>query len=1272
VYRDKIDEILPEGKREKVLGQGNAMIRSKAVNGIIGLILAIALHVWPGAIKPVHAQGSRKDDIVFNSRGIPLAGASVHICNMPATGTPCSPTAAIYSDPLLTQALANPTTTDGMGNYFFYAAPGQYEIEISGPGITTKQIPNVILPSDPANPTFSSISAAGGINAFTLSLSGNLTVNGSTSVVGNLASGTLNLTNQGTPPGAASTGTVNLYTKLADKKLYYKDETGTETGPIVAGGALTNQVNNWTAQQNFGNTSYKGPNPWYDITQFGGYIGPNYNTPTTCSISSGTSALTCASALDFVSGNGILVYGAGPATGLATPQAPTVTPLWQTGTTSYSYCIASVDYFGGVTPCGPAGTTSVGPTTFGQASYSISSRSSTNDGSTVTITTSSPHNIPTTPYHTFAYPQIEITGMSNSSCNTDATITSVPSTTTFTISQQQIPDITSCSGGNVAVRTEVELKWDNHQSLPITNYTCNSGNVAAITIPTLWTTVPGAFPSNNFTITGASDSTYVGHTFAITTWANVPTLQFNVTCNTATDTGNFGGNVNFMQGHATKAHLIYRCAGASCALPANANNYTLVGVAEGDDTYFIDKGYGVNLAYIDLGQYPANAPTSAQNQYLDTTITAGGGTTSLTLAASATTSVTSAKTWHDNVPNIYAACAAMPYYNGSIANSNGGTIYVPAPTGQALVTNEFPIMASLMGQLQWAGPTGSIYNCYSTELRVSAPFYLAGTMEWNGNIIGIPGGHACVATAYGGGAGLPCFGGPAYPLFHFEPFLQGEQNLTNMEIIPGQPYQVGLLWDVEPAGNGTVGFWMNNVHADGIDSAYPVVVKAGFGWFWKNGGWTSNQTEYAGGRGLFITTECSGSVYQSTNLTQLPYIFRTEDTYNFGTAEVDDCGTGVNFAGDYTIKYPLSENIRGTAWKFNSIAGIHDFRIDDEAVADNTGPGGPTFDFTNTHGGAEIVNPLCAGPLVEVLPTGSYLFKFVSHYGKACGLIGIDATYDPTAVYTYDALQIPTEYKANSTVQLLGTNGKVVAGQLANPASAPNVTVSTSACGGGFPSAGTYTYVVAVWDAVGGETLLSPVSSATVLNGSNCPVINQPTLPVGSVYWSAYAYTGPVTGSIYDLVHGVSGCGPSRTLVQYNQIVDQVSYKCGSAPNFNTTSQQAMFQNGFYGNVIASTEGTEGQCFSSASPAVCGALIDGFVTIPAGSSSVVVDTTAVTANSVISLTFDVTQSSNLGVTCNTTAQAPYISARTAGTSFSISVPSNFSTNPGCIGFHIRN
>src|ERR1700722_17331426 len=104
-------------------------------------ILILTAAILTGAfVQAASAQGSRKDDVVFNAQGRPMAGAAVRICTSAATGQPCTPLASVYSDAGLTQALANPLSADGLGNYTFYAAPGRYEIEISGPGIITKQL----------------------------------------------------------------------------------------------------------------------------------------------------------------------------------------------------------------------------------------------------------------------------------------------------------------------------------------------------------------------------------------------------------------------------------------------------------------------------------------------------------------------------------------------------------------------------------------------------------------------------------------------------------------------------------------------------------------------------------------------------------------------------------------------------------------------------------------------------------------------------------------------------------------------------------------------------------------------------------------------------------------------------------------------------------------------------------------------------------------------------------------------------------------------------
>ena len=430
------------------------MIRSKYMSGIIGLLMLLALHLWPGTVTPAQAQGTRKDDVVFNSRGIPLAGATVRICAMPASGQPCSPLALIYSDPALTLALANPTTTDGLGNYFFYAAPGKYEIEISGPGISTKQLPNVIVPSDPSSPTFSSVSTSGAINAFSLSLSGNLTVNGSTTVVGNLASGTLNLSNQGAAPGTPGAGTINLYTKSVDKRLYYKDETGTEIGPIASSsGAQTNIANTFTAAQTIDADFHtKGPNPSYDILRYGGYIGPNYNTPTTGTISSGSPNLTIAAAQDFANLQGILVLRAGPAPTIATPTGLVVSNVGVTGSTTWNYCVVDEDYFGGRTACSAAGITTTGASALGLVSFTIASCNRA--AGVATCTTTATHNI-------ISGSQIEIQkGTTGDNSFEGAFTTTSASGTTFTFNQFGVADKTGPTSGTVRVAARNFLKWN--------------------------------------------------------------------------------------------------------------------------------------------------------------------------------------------------------------------------------------------------------------------------------------------------------------------------------------------------------------------------------------------------------------------------------------------------------------------------------------------------------------------------------------------------------------------------------------------------------------------------------------------------------------------------------------------------------------------------------------------------------------------------------------------------------------------------------------------
>ncbi len=101
-------------------------------------------------------------------------------------------------------------------------------------------------------------------------------------------------------------------------------------------------------------------------------------------------------------------------------------------------------------------------------------------------------------------------------------------------------------------------------------------------------------------------------------------------------------------------------------------------------------------------------------------------------------------------------------------------------------------------------------------------------------------------------------------------------------------------------------------------------------------------------------------------------------------------------------------------------------------------------------------------------------------------------------------------------------------------------------------------------------------------------------------------------------------------------------------------------------------QSTTTNCASSASPAVCSAAPTGSIAVAVGSTTLTVNTTAVTANSLILLTFDASLGAKLGVTCNTTYANAWVTARTAGTSFQVTVSSAPVTNRACFSYSIIN
>jgi hypothetical protein len=157
---------------------------------ITALLAALSFIV---AAPRVRAQGTRYDGVVQGEQGIPASGATIVVCTQPANvvSTPCTPLANLFTDTTLSTPAPNPLNSDGLGNFHFYAAPGMYTLQIYGPGINTYTMTDVLLPINPSNAQFGSITATSGISALTLNLGGNLSVGGNASVTGTLTAGAL-------------------------------------------------------------------------------------------------------------------------------------------------------------------------------------------------------------------------------------------------------------------------------------------------------------------------------------------------------------------------------------------------------------------------------------------------------------------------------------------------------------------------------------------------------------------------------------------------------------------------------------------------------------------------------------------------------------------------------------------------------------------------------------------------------------------------------------------------------------------------------------------------------------------------------------------------------------------------------------------------------------------------------------------------------------------------------------------------------------------------
>lgn len=194
------------------------------------------------------------------------------------------------------------------------------------------------------------------------------------------------------------------------------------------------------------------------------------------------------------------------------------------------------------------------------------------------------------------------------------------------------------------------------------------------------------------------------------------------------------------------------------------------------------------------------------------------------------------------------------------------------------------------------------------------------------------------------------------------------------------------------------------------------------------------------------------------------------------------------------------------------------------------------------------------------------------------------------------------------------------------------------------------------------------------------PVAIGTTTPAAATFTTVTANTS-VTSPIVQNTGDVADAGVVR--LANADIIGWEASPAGSDVTLTVNSSEVLVASGaFQATTVTATTSTTSplyvsttNCSDSAGDAACGAAPAGSVVVDAADTTTVVSTTAVTANSQIFLQIDAGLGTRLGVTCNTQAASvfnPRVTARTAATSFTITVDAGPTTDPLCMSYFIVN
>jgi hypothetical protein len=872
---------------------------------------------------------------------------------------------------------------------------------------------------------------------------------------------------------------------------------------------------------NFGaNIGFAGPNPYYDLTQYGLYTGGG--APITCSITSGTHTLRCGRGIgDFAAGQGIEIPLAGP--------APTFDAWGTTAIDNYSRSGNVATYHVVTTIVGPPQTVTI--TGLADSSFNVTGATirSIDNNNHFTVANVGSNVSPTagSGVGTLTSPAVTVTpsGILNGSTRYDYKV--VMRDVNGALSAAS-PAGTTLTGAATIGSNSATVSGCTRTSGIVTCTTAAAHNMqAGIPVTLVGTSNPAYYDGQHMVYTTPTSTTFTFTAIDQPNDANPPT----------------GGTAYVTAKNAVQWNMQSKQLQAFIYRSTNSGAYSLIGITEGMDGAFVDWG----VSTLPGGQYLA-----AQASYISTTtptastvngilagrITGIGGST-ITLDTAATATATSQPAKHDNAPIIVAGCTALGAGNGNLYIPNGGAVV-------------FNSILNMRDKCTFPNPDKMKILVNSATLVVNEPIVLRTVAnDWE---------------SIGGGGQLESFtvgqptsevNGNAYPFFYLPPG-NGPSYFKNFLMTSYKGYQSGVVEDQNGAGTGTVNTEYDNIYFVGGCGSMPVILRGGaFFHRFERGEFDPQCVAYASPEPFLMTIPnplgSNGSYILGGDMTFNQTVFAGKGALFESWGWNAQTG-GITFT-DNLMESGVSPLIRFNLGGGSAVTGIY---IANPAFADSPLPATPIIEtggsptqflgLLNFH----LFNPQCSGPMFA---------------GTGGGSITIDGSCPPNlpGAYNYTVHGLGD----GNTTFIKGGNVGIAGGNFYTQMAQPGPpTLATSTTGGNVTN-GPHWYSIVAVDALNNPTVpSSQVFITTTGRNTSTVTVTPPTLPVGAVGYRVVRYDSagygngfygttvlcnmlatPINGPFVDAVPTGAECGDSQSLV-------------------NLAATSILNSNGFYGSRI--------------------------------------------------------------------------------------------------------